>query len=179
MIVLGYPGVGKTAFCEESIRMAIDLDSSSFNRLDFSNDKAWAKTYVKIAESLSRQDFIVFISSHKLVQDEAEKISNMCDVITIIPSPDLKEKWIEILTDRYCRTGLEKDRRAMEHCEKYFDEDINYILHHASKVSVIEENELDGGPVVAIWNKIKPLLQTKYIWLNPEWYKDDISEVNS
>lgn len=153
MIIIGYPGIGKSTLAEEydsadyaSLKgvfpkSIIDLDSSIFhnepvvtqnsctimlNGLE-SND-AWADQYCKVAESLSDQDHLVFVSSHEAVQKRLRKYAGPVGVIC--PSIKLKDKWLKKLRDRYTHqstyaygTKEENDKnfaaynRACEHYE--------------------------------------------------------------
>lgn len=121
MIIIGYPGIGKSTLARRN-KDYIDLESSCF----FINNKRpedWQVIYCKVAEDLSRQGKVVFVSSHKEVVDELLTTSEK--VLAIYPDPKLKDEWIKRLKDRYEFTCLEKDRKAYQRALEHFDEDID------------------------------------------------------
>lgn len=105
MIVIGYPGVGKSSFCEhyrpswnDPVKGYIDLESIWFTKNVFN----WAEQYCAVAIGLSRQGFIVCVSAHEAVQ----KILDACDknvdkIAAVYPNLDLKDFWIRKLKMRY------------------------------------------------------------------------------
>lgn len=131
MIVIGYQGIGKTTLAARSLKY-IDLESSNFwfddpetkERVRHSN---WYEMYCNIAEDLSRQGYVVFVSSHQPVR---ERLSNSTEyVIACVPSLVLKDQWIEKLKLRYEETGLEKDYKAYMNAEDRFSENITEIMN--------------------------------------------------
>ena len=143
MIYSGFPGVGKSSIAGNGV---IDLESSNFNIIGGMKDKEWYKYYCNIAEDLSKQGYTVLICSHNEVLDELIKREVQFKIIC--PSLDLKDKWIERLEERYERTKLDKDYRALQGAIKYYDylvkkytnlnnviiiEDINYDLRELIK----------------------------------------------
>ena len=84
---------------------------------------------MNIAKHLSKQGNRVFISSHKQVREELEKISDECRVITVTPSLELKDKWIEKLHARYKESKLEKDKKAYLNAKDMYEENIKDILN--------------------------------------------------
>ena len=58
MILMGYPGVGKSTFCKKT-PYAIDLESSLFHDI--------FELYVDVALDLSRQNKLVMVSCHNEV----------------------------------------------------------------------------------------------------------------
>ena len=131
MIIIGYQGIGKTTLAARSLKY-IDLESSNFwfddpetkERVRHSN---WYEMYCNIAEDLSRQGYVVFVSSHQPVR---ERLSNSTEyVIACVPSLVLKDQWIEKLKLRYEETGLEKDYKAYMNAEDRFSENITEIMN--------------------------------------------------
>ena len=122
MIIMGYPGIGKTTFTRESNERVIDLDSSLFNK-DY-------KQYIRVACDLEQQGYIVFVSSHVEVGEElktAQEENPNLEVCVCYPVRDLKDRWVDKLKLRYNESKLDKDKRAYKHCEEYFIPDIWYI----------------------------------------------------
>ena len=62
MIVIGYIGIGKSTLAMNQTGY-IDLDSSTFM---FNNKRCdnWVTYYCQVAESLSKQGYVVFVSCH-------------------------------------------------------------------------------------------------------------------
>lgn len=138
MIIIGYPGIGKSSISNSDTR-CIDLESSNF----FVDDKRpddWYKYYVQIAQHLSAQGYTVFVSSHKVVRDEL-KATNAEDVAVCFPNIDLKEQWLKRLCDRYKRTRLDKDLRAAMNVEQ------NYL---SNIVELYDEAIKNGWMMIAI-----------------------------
>lgn len=138
MIIIGYPGIGKSSISNSDTR-CIDLESSNF----FVDDKRpddWYKYYVQIAQHLSAQGYTVFVSSHKVVRDEL-KATNAEDVAVCFPNTNLKEQWLERLYDRYKRTRLDKDLRAAMNVEQ------NYL---SNIVELHDEAIKNGWMMIAI-----------------------------
>ena len=128
MIIVGYQGIGKSSISNSDTR-CIDLESGNF----FVGGKRpddWYKYYVQIATHLSEQGYTVFVSSHKVVRDEL-KATNTKDVAVCYPSIDIRELWLERLTERYERTGLEKDRRALLNAEQNYSSSISELYADA------------------------------------------------
>ena len=128
LIIIGYPGIGKSSLGIACITQSIiDFESSLFK---VNGDRAnnWHVIYCRQAVSLARQGFIVCISSHKCVRE----VLAMCDpdgfsVVTITPSLKLKEEWIARLKDRYDKDPSYKNLAAINHAEDSYDEDIKDI----------------------------------------------------
>ena len=135
MIIMGYPGIGKSTFArgENGLR-TVDLESSnfSFNGVKIEN---WVEVYCTVAQDLSDQGLDVFVSSHGAVQDELVRRST-CNkdknytksIAAIVPSYNLKDQWIQKLKDRYDDSMLDKDFRAYERAKEYFVYDIANII---------------------------------------------------
>ena len=130
MIIVGYQGIGKSSISNSDTR-CIDLESGNF----FVGGKRpddWYKYYVNIAKHLSKQGYTVLVSSHKVVRDEL-KATNAEDVAVCFPDINIKEQWIERLRDRYKRTGLDKDWRALLNAEQNYMSSILELYDEATK----------------------------------------------
>lgn len=144
MIIFGYPGIGKTTLTTSEdyktnfVNGVIDLDSSFFSDLD---DPFWYKRYTNLAEYISKQGYLVMISTHEKVVSSLKKSTEK--KLIIVPSPDLKEKWVEKLDKRRQETGLFKDKKAYLHVKEHFDSDFE-MLKKASEWPGYDILELDS-----------------------------------
>lgn len=120
MIVIGYPGIGKSTLAGRD-RRYIDLESECFY-IDGERDSRWFIPYCNIAEDLSRHGYIVFVSSHASVREHLSGSSE--NVVLVYPSIDLKDEWISKLTERYQDTRSDKDHRALLHVNNYYEEEV-------------------------------------------------------
>ena len=88
MILVGYPGVGKSSI-SNSRMYYVDLESSNFT-INGSKDLGWVVPYINVAIDLCKQGYDVFVSSHFVVRNELKKrvrngeIGNS-DVLLIYP----------------------------------------------------------------------------------------------
>ena len=117
MIVIGYPGIGKTSYVIRNV-CAIDLESSCLQK-----ESNWAVSYCNVAIDLANQGFDVFVSSHDAVR-KALIASGYDELFAIYPSIDMEKQWVTRLYNRYWATGLDKDLRSFERVETYYDADI-------------------------------------------------------
>lgn len=130
LIIIGYPGIGKSSLgTMDSINQnIIDFESSLFKVNGDRTDNWWYVIYSRQAVSLAKQGFIVCISSHKCVREELAKYDqDGVVIVTIAPSPKLKEEWIARLKDRYLEDPSEKNIDALRNAEDSYDEDIEDI----------------------------------------------------
>lgn len=152
MIITGYQGVGKSTLAKKHMSI-IDLESSSFwkyDRLDIyiKGDKTrpddWYVYYCQVAEDLSSQGYTVFVSCNTKVREflSTHSAHGFC---AIFPIKELREKWLEKLRSRYEKTKSEKDLKAYEHAEKFYDSDIDqlwyecqYNIEYYTNVKLIE-----------------------------------------
>lgn len=129
MIIIGYQGVGKSSLCKTYGRSLRYLDLESGLMKDpMNNNKRWdnwAEIYCNIALSLSGQDYMVFVSSHKAVQDILANDKD--EVIVVYPSKTIKDEWIKKLLERYKKTGLKKDELAWLDAKANFDSEIDVL----------------------------------------------------
>ena len=140
LIVCGYPGVGKSSIA--GWNKCIDLESSYFSHRpvydacdgSYANISIkadiWAKQYCPIAIDLADQGFIVMTSCHKPVIEyfmSAIYPKNVSGTVIFAPDRRYKKEWIDRLTERYNKTGLQKDERALTRVIQYFHEDIAFL----------------------------------------------------
>ena len=104
MIVIGYQGIGKSTLAKKKSGY-IDLESGCFWNNGIRIDD-WYIYYCQIAEHLSKQGNIVFISSHKQVRDYLKSSNER--VICVYPSILLEEEWKAKLRRRYNETMGER-----------------------------------------------------------------------
>ena len=133
MIIIGYPGVGKTTAAANFIQV-IDFES---HILDQKTSES-ITNYCKLAESLSKQGYIVCVSSHSGVIDYLVKSTEQ--IYICYPSKELKQSWISMLRHRYIEDSSEKNLRAMDRAGSFFDEDID-----AMQNTVFDKVELQEG----------------------------------
>lgn len=132
MIYVGYQGVGKSSIAGKN--GCIDLESGNF-WIDGERPNDWYKIYVNIAEHLSRQGYNVFISSHKIVR--CELANRGIEYCTIAPAPELKGKWLNRLHERYVKTGLEKDYKALMNAKECYVENVLSLIYDDDSVMSI------------------------------------------
>lgn len=125
IIIIGYPGIGKSSCGGKD--NCIDLRSEDFYIHGKRNDN-WYTAYCQTAISLAEQGYTVFVSSHEGVQDflcysEQPRLRKI-KVFVLCPRRIMKDEWIERLRERYFRTKLDKDYRALKHVEENYEEDI-------------------------------------------------------
>ena len=146
MIIVGYPGIGKSSLAGHLINTGdghqmtcIDLESSNFNNTEDTKTKDWCKYYINIAIDLSNQGFIVFVSSHKDVIEELvrrDTVGSPHNMTIIIPNLDYKTAWIDKLYHRTKSHETDKNRRAYEHVKDCFDKDMEQLLDYSEKYNI-------------------------------------------
>lgn len=144
MIVIGYPGIGKTTLAKCS-PFYIDLESSCFKYWDEENQRFrrwdnWAEIYANVAVDLNG-NHDVLVSSHKLVRDALLKHPSKPDIVVCCPVVTLKEAWIKRLQERYEKSRSEKDQAALVNAETSFTTQVNDLL--AEGLPVIEIKSMD------------------------------------
>jgi adenylate kinase family enzyme len=151
MIIIGYPGIGKSTLAREghnSVRY-IDLESSNFHIDDINRiDRDWADTYCKVAIDLSRQGYDVFMSSHKAVRNYLFRYITPNDyVVVCYPSLELKSEWLKKLRSRLQydfhpnQEHKDKDARALMRAIDEYDRDIDDLHNSGYEERVIESME--------------------------------------
>ena len=125
MIIVGFPGIGKSTLACNNYKF-VDLESSYF-KTPYVGNEDWVVEYCKIAEFLSKNGSIVFISSHKDVRDYIAKMRTDELVACVFPSERIREQWIKKLEDRYRNSDLDKDYRAFIRARDNYDDDIREL----------------------------------------------------
>lgn len=124
LIVIGYQGIGKSSLGGKD--NCIDLESGNF-WVGNERFKDWYIVYCQTAMDLANHGYTVFTSSHKEVYDFLSTCplpENVGKVVIFCPPRVLKHEWIERLEERYNRTGLFKDWKALQNAKDRFDENI-------------------------------------------------------
>lgn len=86
----------------------------------------WYVYYCNIAEHLSKQGYIVFVSSHEVVRNRLRGSNEI--VLSIVPSLDLNYEWRMKLKERWENSQLEKDYKAWMNAEDRYEENIQEII---------------------------------------------------
>jgi ABC-type cobalamin/Fe3+-siderophores transport system ATPase subunit len=124
MIIIGYQGIGKSTLAKAKPGY-IDLESGCFW---YNGDriKDWYIYYCQIAEHLSRQGNVVFVSSHKPVREYLKSSNER--TICIYPSILISDEWKKKLHDRYEDTKLTKDYKAWMNAEEMYHINISDLM---------------------------------------------------
>lgn len=143
MIIVGYQGIGKSTLSRKSNNF-IDLESSNF-WVDGVRADNWYIPYCNIANHLSGQGFNVFTSSHKVVTDALKEITSESGqrVVVIVPSPKLKNEWLEKLKERYTQIPSEKNKKALLNAEDRFTENVTELAGTGFPTIVIDDIDYD------------------------------------
>ena len=140
MIIIGYPGVGKTQLAAWHYNDYLDVDSSKFIFCGV-RPSNWAECCVKMAEDLSKQGYDVFVNSYKEIRDLLEKSEER--VVAVYPSLELKEPWVNRLKERFETEPSSANYNAWKRAEQHYEEDINDILADPFQVITIEHMGYD------------------------------------
>lgn len=143
MIVVGYQGIGKSTTSNE-LDNCIDLESGNFF-VDGKRSDDWYRIYVNIANNLSMQGNVVFVSSHKIVRECLNERN--IEFISVFPSLELKEAWLEKLKRRYDKTNSDKDYKAWKNAEEGYDEQIQDLMKEHNTI-VLSDDEYDLKKIV-------------------------------
>lgn len=130
MIIIGFPGIGKSTLSRGIGGKYLDLDSSMFNMYN-KKIKHWETPYARTAEYLSRKGFHVFVSSHPEVVKALQYSSEI--VIMCFPCLELKTEWISRLKNRYILSQLTKDKRAIRRASMFYSQDISKMISEANE----------------------------------------------
>lgn len=127
MIVIGYPGIGKSTLAAKD-HDYVDLESSCFMVAGKRHDD-WYIPYCQTAEDISRQGRTVFVSSHAAVVDYLVSTHTPKSefLVFIYPSVNLRDEWVDKLRVRFDESGLEKDMRAWMRAIKHYKEDVQVL----------------------------------------------------
>ncbi len=126
LIIMGYQGIGKSTLARKYIDV-IDFESSllKINNNRFDN---WEQVYCNMAIDLASQGNIVLTSSHKNVREEfAKYVSSKIHIISICPSINLKNSWINTLLTRYNQNKSDKNLAAYKNAVNNFDNSVTDI----------------------------------------------------
>lgn len=130
MIILGYPGIGKTTFCRSdgNVNMrCIDLETSNFYDENGKRPDEWWKYYGNIAIDFSNQGYTVFTGMQKEVV-EYIKEHHKGQTFLVFPSLKLKNSWVEELKYRAKKSGNNpKDLRALNRAIEKYETDIENL----------------------------------------------------
>ena len=164
MIIIGYQGIGKSTLAEQHYNY-LDLESTNTWFEENGERKRWpnwAEIYVNFAVDLSRkQYYTVFVSSHAIVRAELNKHRHNAMIAVCCPTLDLKEKWIERLQQRYNRTELDKDYRALMNAVDRYDENITELSNAGFPVIWIDSMDYELSKVIEDGsNRIWPPMTT-------------------
>ena len=124
MIIIGYPGIGKTSISRNG-NGYIDLESSSF-WIDGIRYNDWHIPYCNIARNLSEQGYSVFVSSHEVVRKWLRN-SHLRKII-VFPALEIRDAWIGRLEKRFDETGSDKDYMALKNAKESYDTNIRELL---------------------------------------------------
>lgn len=120
MIIVGYPGIGKSTLAH-IVYEVIDLESSLFRNLPGN----WYEFYVSLTEHLSEQGKTVFVSSHGDVVNEL--IGSNEKVFLVYPSLDIEKDWIHKIGERLLEDPSMKNFRAYQRVKDMFEDDIKWL----------------------------------------------------
>ena len=159
-IILGYPGVGKTTLSRR-ITHCIDLESSLFS-VNSATNPEWYKAYCSIAIASASAGNIVFVSSHKQVQDYLghmyfNSLTELnYDIYVCYPDLELADTWAIKLFKRYLKSHSDKDKRAFIRCMDKYQEDITCLKQSKFNHILIKSENYDLVEIISalnIWQK--------------------------
>lgn len=142
MIVMGYPGIGKSTLAEKSLEY-IDLETSNWWNLISTKEKknvrvrpnGWEKIYCKVALDLSRQGYIVFTSPNKDIRNcftrmrQCNQITDKDIICVCFPSLKMQSEWTERVRQRYIADPSDKNARALDHVLECYVDDVTEMAH--------------------------------------------------
>lgn len=141
MIIMGYPGIGKTTLANGDYRF-IDLDSSNPLLTGLIKKKHWERQYVGTAIYLSKKGYHVFVSTHpEVIKEVIARDGN--NALIVFPSKDIKEYWLEKLLDRYKSLPNRQTHNAWRRARDHFDEDIEELSNVKCHQIVLETESYD------------------------------------
>lgn len=129
LIIIGYQGIGKSSCSGKE--NCIDLESGCFWVGDKRADD-WYIPYCNIAMHLANQGYVVFTSSHKVVYEHLASLplmENVGKVAVFCPDSRYKNEWVQRLQERYDRTGLHKDYKALMNAKDRYVENIRELVN--------------------------------------------------
>lgn len=131
MIVIGFPGIGKSTY--EGLwngRDYIDFESSNFYYEEEDGEKIrdphWIDYYINIILDMDTcEDRVIFVSSHADVQNRLSEYAKFKYIVIAFPTLDIKDKWIRRLEYRYQEDPSEKNRLALEYTKNNYEDMVN------------------------------------------------------
>lgn len=147
MIIIGYPGVGKSTAMNmystimrgnygfantngglrdrliQNAFIPLDLESSFFH--DKESTESWVKRYCECAITLSISGYTVFTSAHKEVQEYFRIHAYGQTIALCYPDRNIYEDWTILLKNRMKSTAAKKDEAAFLRCTEKFFVDID------------------------------------------------------
>ena len=156
MIIIGYPCIGKSSFCENFTEF-VDLESSCFSK----TNPLWYKDYCTVARDLESQGYNVFVSSHKEVREELAPYQKSIKIVEILPTLEMRDIWVTRVSNRYINTLSAKDKAARDFIIKNYTSGIEdmmadsiekkvFIVHH-----VVTQTTQDGKRVLVMKDRPK------------------------
>ena len=128
LILIGYQGIGKSSLAGKD--GCVDLESSSFY-VEGIRAQGWHVMYCQAAIAIAEQGYTVLISSHRDVVEymkEAQLPKTVGRVVVVCPRGSWKDAWIKRLEDRFQKTHLNKDYRALMNAKEKYGENIAYLF---------------------------------------------------
>lgn len=133
MIITGYQGIGKSTLAKKRTDI-IDLESSCFWKTENgerTKPSDWYVYYCQMAEHLSKQGYIVFVSCHQEVR-EWLAANGTEKFYAIFPDKSIKEDGLNRLYARYQASLSYKDLAAYARAENCYDKDIDELTLECS-----------------------------------------------
>ena len=159
MIIIGYQGIGKSTLAEQD-NNCIDLESSNF-WVDGVRSSDWYRVYANIATHLSKQGYVVFVSSHQVVREALKNSDEL--VVVVFPAIHLKDEWIKKLEDRYNATKLEKDYKAWMNAVDRYEENIKELDNHSMNTYEIADMDYNLEEIIeSIQHTYETIILARY-----------------
>jgi len=144
-VLIGYQGIGKSSIASKYSDF-VDFESGNF-WVDGRRADDWYKPYAQCVLDLSSQGLNVFTASHKPYREYIYEINSKREkpepIYIIHPSIELKDFWIGKLQDRYNRSGLDKDYRALMNAKDRYVDNIRELLDDPIPSVVIKDRNYD------------------------------------
>lgn len=147
MIIIGYPGVGKTTVAKDDYRF-IDLGTPGdmFPSIFLSRETKIIG-YCHVALNLSKNGYFVFVSSHS---DVSKKILSWDkNAIVCYPDASIKKEWIAKLYKRYKDMRNKETHNAWRRAKDHFDEDVSEMDRMKGRKLVIRSTDYNLKKMIA------------------------------
>ncbi len=135
MIVIGYPGIGKTTI-SKSRNNTIELESSLFKDPDGYRQDDWYKYYCNLAVDLSYQGNTVLISSHSDVVSYLLLVSTE-PLAFVVPMLSAHDWWIHKLKSQLDNDPFNKNYTAYNRVNKMYFNDISDLIRIVSSTTCL------------------------------------------